>query len=867
MISTTADNTTVTTSTNSSGTYSFTGLNPGEEYQVTFDPGTLPEGTEFTQTDIFLNNFDEEDSDADESGVTSIVTLSSGENNLTVDAGIVQTASLGDTVFIDSNGNGLQDSGESGVSGVTVTLTGGGTDNLISTTGDNTTATTSTDIDGNYSFTDLNVGEEYQVTFDPGTLPEGTVFTTANAGSDTADSDADASGVTPMVTLSAGENNQTIDAGIFEPASLGDKVFVDSDNDGLQDIGEPGVSGVTVTLTSGGDDGLISTTADNNTTTITTDSSGNYSFTGLTPGVEYQVSFELLAGSEFTIADVGTDETADSDANESGLTPILTLTSGEDDQTIDAGIIQPASLGDKVFFDNNGNGIQDSGESGVSGVTVTLTSGGDDGLISTTAGNITVTVTTDSSGNYSFTGLTPGVEYQVSFDNLPTGFEFTTAEVGTDETADSDANESGVTPILTLTSGEDNPTIDAGIVQTASLGDKVFFDTDGDGFQDPSESAVSGITVTLTGGGDDGLISTTTDNTTATTTTNASGNYSFTGLNPGEEYQVTFEQSSLPTDYLFTDTDTLANTADEFDSDADASGITPIVTLTSGENNPDIDAGIVQLASLGDKVFFDTDENGRQGVSESGVSGVTVTLTGGGDDGLISTTTDNTTATTTTNASGNYSFTGLNPGHEYQVTFDKSTLPVGTTFTTTDVLSNNFDEEDSDANTSGVTPIITLDSGDNNLDIDAGIIPKNVVTGSDSAEVINNTTTTIATTTGDDLIIANKGEDTLTGAAGDDCYYFNETSDGVDTITDFVPASDQIDLSNILANEVTAYTGGDPFAQGYVELTEFTHPVSGITSTIVQIDFDAGNDLYPKDVVVLQGVTLDSLDTSRDFII
>ncbi|MEM1172949.1 MAG: SdrD B-like domain-containing protein, partial [Cyanobacteria bacterium P01_H01_bin.35] len=42
--------------------------------------------------------------------------------------------------------------------------------------------------------------------------------------------------------------------------------------------------------------------------------------------------------------------------------------------------------------------------------------------------------------------------------------------------------------------------------ETASLGDKVFFDDDKDGIQDEGEAGVEGVTVTLTGGGADGII-------------------------------------------------------------------------------------------------------------------------------------------------------------------------------------------------------------------------------------------------------------------------------------------------------------------------------------------------------------------------
>ena len=51
-----------------------------------------------------------------------------------------------------------------------------------------------------------------------------------------------------------------------------------------------------------------------------------------------------------------------------------------------------ASLGDKVFLDNNANGIQDAGEAGLAGVTV--------GLLA--AGSVIDTTTTDSNGLYAF---------------------------------------------------------------------------------------------------------------------------------------------------------------------------------------------------------------------------------------------------------------------------------------------------------------------------------------------------------------------------------------------------------------------------------------------------------------------------------
>jgi hypothetical protein len=101
---------------------------------------------------------------------------------------------------VDSNANGQQDDGATGISGKTVTLIGGGTDGKIATAWDDTTATTTTGADGFYQFTGLTPGVEYQVQFSD--LPAGYLFTSQNVGNDASDSDADTTtGKTQIVTL------------------------------------------------------------------------------------------------------------------------------------------------------------------------------------------------------------------------------------------------------------------------------------------------------------------------------------------------------------------------------------------------------------------------------------------------------------------------------------------------------------------------------------------------------------------------------------------------------------------------------------------------------------------------------------------
>ena len=111
----------------------------------------------------------------------------------TTNNGFVPTGSIGDTVFNDTDGDGVQDPGEPGIPGVTITVTNGD--------GDVTTVVTGPD--GVYTIDDLPPGD-YVVRVDPTTLPPGVVIT--------ADPDGTPDGTT-NVTVGPGEDVTTIDFG------------------------------------------------------------------------------------------------------------------------------------------------------------------------------------------------------------------------------------------------------------------------------------------------------------------------------------------------------------------------------------------------------------------------------------------------------------------------------------------------------------------------------------------------------------------------------------------------------------------------------------------------------------------------------
>jgi protocatechuate 3,4-dioxygenase beta subunit len=368
---------------------------------------------------------------------------------------IVETlaAKLGDLVWEDTDADGIQDTGEAGIAGATVQLVRDLNGDGQFTGAGEVLASTTTDANGNYSFKGLTPGLSYQVQF---VSPAGFDAASARQADGSSASGANSDGkVSELIVLKPGEYNATIDSGYYKYASLGDRVWNDTNANGVQDAGESGKAGVVVQLYTS-----VNNTPGTLVATQTTDANGNYGFSKLKPG-DYVVKFIASDGSVLSTANVGSDA-LDSDAGTNGFTGSYRLASGENNATVDAGFYKTASLGDRVWNDTNGNGVQDAGEAGRAGVKVELYDCSTNALMLTT--------TTDANGNYQFANLVPGT-YHVKF-LAPGGALFTTVDVGNDA-LDSDANGSGITGCYTLNSGDKVTTVDAGFRFTTADAAKV----------------------------------------------------------------------------------------------------------------------------------------------------------------------------------------------------------------------------------------------------------------------------------------------------------------------------------------------------------------------------------------------------------
>jgi len=186
----------------------------------------------------------------------------------------VTAGTIGDTVFRDWDGDGVQDAEDEGIQGVTVNLYAG-----TCPPSGGPIQTTTTDASGHYLFSGLSTPASYCVDVTP---PAGYTLTTPPEPR--------------TVSLALNETNLTADFG-YQPGgagSIGDKVFEDVGNDGQFDVGaDTGIDGVTVRLyedTNG--NGVIDPGQDALIATTTTGGGGNYSFTNLDPTRHYIVQVD-----------------------------------------------------------------------------------------------------------------------------------------------------------------------------------------------------------------------------------------------------------------------------------------------------------------------------------------------------------------------------------------------------------------------------------------------------------------------------------------------------------------------------------------------------------------------------------------------
>lgn len=359
------------------------------------------------------------------------------------------------------------------------------------------------------------------------------------------------------------------------------------------------------------------------------------------------LTYNVLIGSAFT----GVIPNIASISDTSGIIP---PTDSNEVETTVVGF----TIGDFVWIDSNGNGVQDSGEAGLNGVTVNLldSSGNPTGMTTTTVNNGT------NDGAYEFTGVLAG-DYIVEF--VPTGsYVFSPKDNSTSGTPDADDSDAdpttGWTDVFTVGT-VDNLTIDAGMYVPVSISGLVQYDN-GAGVQ-----PISGVTLTLKNAGGNDIDSDGNPGNgvqPTTTTTLANGSYSFAGLPPGT-YQVVQTQ---PVGYQ--------STSDTDGANNNVIGDQTSITLTSGQSSTGNNFLEQQLRNVSGTVWNDANNSAAgtfTNIFTTGEVGTNATTL----NAILVDSSGNVGATTPVAANGTYSFANVTPAAGYTIRLATSTGTVG----------------------------------------------------------------------------------------------------------------------------------------------------------------------------------------------
>ena len=585
-----------TTSTNSSGNYQFTGLRPNATYGV---EQLLPTG--------YLNH----ETDAGSAGGIVSTDLDS-ITQVTLGDGVAATAyNFCDVLPASISGSVVDCLANQPLSNVTV--------ELLNSTGA-VIQTTMTNNSGAYQFTGLLPGQTYGV---EQILPAGYLNHVTTAGSAGGVVSTDLDSIT-QVPLGDGVNATAYNFCDVLPASISGSVA-----DCL--AGQP-LSGVTVEL-------LSSTGAVLKTTT--TNSSGNYQFTGLLPGVTYGVEQLLPAGylnHETDAGSAGGVVSADLDS----ITKV-TLGDGVAATAYNFCDVLPASISGNVGDCQVGIPL--------AGVTVELLNAN---------GTVIKTTTTDTSGNYQFTGLMPGVVYGVE-QVLPKGHLNNDAWAGSAGGVVA-ADDDSITQV-SLGDGVAATAYNFCDVQPVGISGLVAVDTTGHPTTATNLQPLAGVTVNLLDA--DG-------NIIATTKTDQNGLYSFTNNLPPGTYGV---EDVTPDNYFSEEADfgSVGGTVENVN-------LIDEVTLSSGTIGTNYNFYVDPPATISGIVFQDggpiTVPAGttlttaqvaqyRSGVYQPGdklIAGVTLYLYGSDGAPIFDFSTGQ-QMSATTDANGFYAFTNL-PGNQ-----------------------------------------------------------------------------------------------------------------------------------------------------------------------------------------------------------
>ena len=519
------------------GAFAFADLHPGR-YTLSY---LLPQGAVYAAKTAGGSQIAGEDLAA----LGEAFELKIGEAKQAPLCGAVALGRISGTSFHDANANGVMEEGEDTLSGVHFTL--------VSHRTGQEAGSAVTGADGAFLLDRLRPGA-YTLNV---SLPSGMVFTRA-AENILMNPSLESQGSLDM-DIPMGKELDGRLVGVVLPASLRGHVWLDENNNGLQEPEEALLGGLEVqvldTLTGGVFASLL------------TDESGAYDLPVILPGT-YNLTVHLSENSMAADMDAGENMFRD-DAPGTVVLRGLTLLEGEEIADVRAGVKQYTSISGTAWADEQGAILP------LAGVQVSLYESHD-------LNTPLKTMQAGEDGAYRFDQLMPG-EYRVGA-ALPQGYLFVKPH---DERLQSGEAVSivadvaaGFSDAFVLNMGMDQAGQDVGAVKTGKLGDFAWLDENGNGLQDAGEPGIPGLNVALI---QEGL-------KVASTVTDAYGYYLFDNAYPMmSQVQVTMYPELIPAKQR-TDYPLLASVLAGAQGDTAYTGD---VMVTSGGRNFDCDLGFV----------------------------------------------------------------------------------------------------------------------------------------------------------------------------------------------------------------------------------------------------------------------------------
>lgn len=565
----------------------------------------------------------------------------------------ITQGSIYGNVWYDIDADTAREAGEIGLSGFTVKLYVDSDNNGVPDNYSTPTATVTTNANGDYSFSGLSQ-PHYVIVVTPPPLPS-----TSWVETDETTISPEAGGLNNeiRVDVSAGLLSGSHDFGYTKAptADIGDTLFYDYDSDGTQDTGEPGIPNVTVSLFSDTNrDGTIDPGVDVLLETDETDSNGNYLFV------------DRMSASYIVVVD-----TSDPDF------PTDVTPSGDPDTN-------SASIGDYIWLDANGDGVQDAGERGLPEVFVRLYEDTDgDGHLTIGTDSIVLSATTDLNGKYLFTRLNKGGYFVLVDENTLPGSGLILTNTGSPVYNDPVSGPDLITIADRKASAITNADAGYSLNSNYAMGGQIWYDTNANpsasGTRDAGEAGIGGVKVTVQ------LASCYPGCPTKyTATTDRSGFWMVTGLANGE-YTITVDRTTLPTGFNMTNPRGGADTKTFTISGADYMSL-DFGYIYNPTNNNDYaeDVASDPVGTISGRVFRDLDGDGHHDAGEE-MSATPV---------LLYDSAGQLVATTASAADGTYSFTGVSIGIYLVEAIDRSGnftttfLATATDFTGLNIIYN-----------------------------------------------------------------------------------------------------------------------------------------------------------------------------------